>query len=144
MGVVTETAGRPGGRDDRLLAWPAVRDITGLSRTTAWRMQKTGDFPLPVMVSPGRVCWWESELAAWKIARAPRRPAEMRPFGSASGRPAAPLLKSVDQTADRTAPADPPVSNKSTGVPPDAALPRRPRRRAAETSPGQIAFDFGA
>jgi predicted DNA-binding transcriptional regulator AlpA len=62
MGVVTETAGRPRGWNESLLVWPAVRDITGLSRTTAWRIQKTGDFPLPVVVSPGRVCWWESEL----------------------------------------------------------------------------------
>jgi len=70
MGAVTE--GRPGGTDDRLLAWPAVHAVTGLSRTTAWRMQKAGDFPLPVLVSKGRVGWWESELASWKLARAPR------------------------------------------------------------------------
>ena len=70
MGAVTE--GRPGGTDDRLLAWSAVHAVTGLSRTTAWRMQKAGDFPLPVLVSKGRVGWWESELASWKLARAPR------------------------------------------------------------------------
>ena len=144
MGTLTDTAGRPGGRDDRLLAWPAVRDITGLSRTTAWRMQKTGDFPLPVLVSPGRVGWWESELATWKVTRAPRRPAETRPFGSASGRPAsAPLLEGVvDDTGDGTVPVGPPASQSSTEVAFDAAPPRRPRRRATEISPGQIAFDF--
>jgi len=140
MGVVTETAGRPGGRDDRLLAWPAVRDITGLSRTTAWRMQKTGDFPLPVAVSPGRVCWWESELAAWKIARAPRRPAEMRPFGSPSRRP----TRSPDEAGQ---PLDAEADEKDidTGAPSERPVAhRRGRRRAAETSPGQIAFDFGS
>lgn len=147
MGVLTETAGRPGGRDDRLLAWPAVRDITGLSRTTAWRMQKTGDFPLPVVVSPGRVCWWESELAAWKIARAPRRPAEMRPFGSAAGRPAA---GGVAAEKGRTLEADvqQPTADARDGTREDApvsesAPQRRSGRPSARTAPGQIAFDFG-
>lgn len=57
---------------DRLLPWPKVRDITGLSRTTAWRLQKAGDFPLPVVISRGRVGWRESELQAWAASRAPR------------------------------------------------------------------------
>lgn len=42
MGALAEADTRPGGRDDRLLAWPAVRDITGLSRTTAWRIPHVG------------------------------------------------------------------------------------------------------
>lgn len=70
--------------DDRLLPWPRVKDITGLSRTTAWRLQKAGDFPPPVVISPGRVGWRESELQAWKASRAPRamtaKPAVERRF----------------------------------------------------------------
>nr|WP_316627016.1 AlpA family phage regulatory protein [uncultured Brevundimonas sp.] len=58
-----------GGPEDRLLPWRRVRDIAGISRSTAWRMQRSGDFPTPVTVSPGRVGWWESELTAWKGAR---------------------------------------------------------------------------
>lgn len=147
MGVLTETAGRPGGRDDRLLAWPAVRDITGLSRTTAWRMQKTGDFPLPVVVSPGRVCWWESELAAWKIARAPRRPAEMRPFGSAAGRPtarraAAEEGPTLEDDVQRPA-ADAGEVPREAAPASEGAPQRRSGRPSARTAPGQIAFDFG-
>jgi len=58
--------------DDRLLPWKKVKDLTGLSRTTAWRLQKAGDFPPPVVISPGRVGWRESEVAVWKASRAPR------------------------------------------------------------------------
>lgn len=63
-----------GGPEDRLLPWDRVRDIAGISRTTAWRMQQTGDFPTPVPVSPGRVGWWESELTAWKGTRGAAKP----------------------------------------------------------------------
>lgn len=135
MGAVTE--GRPGGADDRLLAWPAVHAVTGLSRTTAWRMQKAGDFPLPVLVSRGRVGWWESELAAWKLARAPRRPAEPRLFEASAdperqggSRPVAPASKAPATTT----PAGEPVQENSASV----------GRRGSKTSPGQIAFDFGS
>jgi predicted DNA-binding transcriptional regulator AlpA len=65
--------------DDRLLPWPKVKDITGLSRTTAWRLQKAGDFPVPVVISPGRVGWRESELQAWKVSRTPRGELTVRP-----------------------------------------------------------------
>lgn len=141
---VADSAGRPGGRDDRLLAWPAVRDITGLSRTTAWRLQKTGDFPLPVVVSPGRVGWWESELAAWKISRAPRRPAEMRPFGR-SARPASiPIPEERAGCAvGGSDPAEPSDRRTNTEAGPDAGPQRPSRRRSAPTASEQIAFDFG-
>lgn len=58
---------------ERLLSWPQVRRLTGLSRTTAWRLQKTGDFPRPVALSPHRVAWRESDLAAWRAALTPAR-----------------------------------------------------------------------
>ena len=43
--------------EDRILPWSQVRVICGLSRTTVWRMQKSGDFPACVQVSrnPGRL-----------------------------------------------------------------------------------------
>lgn len=58
-----------GGPDDRLLLWDRVHDVTGISRTTAWRLSQVGKFPTQVSVSPGRVGWWESELNAWKGLR---------------------------------------------------------------------------
>ena len=36
---------------ERLLSWPRVREITGISRTTAWRLSRGGDFPKPVQIS---------------------------------------------------------------------------------------------
>ncbi|MBA4011009.1 MAG: hypothetical protein C0481_04010 [Phenylobacterium sp.] len=54
----------------RLLAWPAVRQMVGISRTTAWRLQNTGAFPLPVVISAGRVGWREEDIAAWTASLA--------------------------------------------------------------------------
>jgi len=136
MGALTEADTRPGGRDDRLLAWPAVRDITGLSRTTAWRMQKTGDFPLPVLVSPGRVSWWESELATWKIARAPRRPAAR---SAAVGE----VQNVEDDVQHRAASGNAGEGTQEDAASPEGAPHRRSGRRSTATAPGQIAFDFG-
>lgn len=145
MGAVT--GGQRGGGDDRLLAWPAVHAVTGLSRTTAWRMQKAGDFPLPVLVSKGRVGWWESELAAWKLARAPRRAAEKPPVGTASGRPTA---RRAAAGEGRTLEGDvqQPAADAREGTREDApasegAPQRRSGRRSTVTAPGQFAFDFG-
>ncbi|WP_447941391.1 helix-turn-helix transcriptional regulator [Brevundimonas mediterranea] len=64
--------------EDRILPWSQVKIICGLSRTTVWRMSKTGDFPACVQVSQNRVGWWQSELLAWKRARTPRRLPEPR------------------------------------------------------------------
>jgi len=50
---------------DRYLSWPEVRAITGLGRTTIWRLQKAGDFPKAVQISPRRIAWRASDLAAW-------------------------------------------------------------------------------
>jgi prophage regulatory protein len=50
---------------DRFVSWPEVRLITGLSRTTIWRLQKTGEFPKAVRISPGRIAWRASEVTAW-------------------------------------------------------------------------------
>lgn len=55
MAESCDTTPEVGGPDDRLLPWPAVREIAGISRATAWRMQQVGDFPEPVPISPNRV-----------------------------------------------------------------------------------------
>lgn len=70
--MTSTTQDRPAPQIERLISWRTVRDLTGLSRTTAWRLQKTGDFPRPVAISPGRVAWREREIAAWQASRVPR------------------------------------------------------------------------
>lgn len=119
---------KTGGPEDRLLPWERVQDIAGISRTTAWRMQRTGDFPTPVTVSPGRVGWWESELTAWKSIRTSAKglapPARPRLPGMprrASARPAPlePTSFSVQQDlliADAAGPPEPPKSKRGKAV----------------------------
>jgi len=52
----------------------AVTEIrVGLSRTTIWRLQRRGQFPRQVRLSPNRVGWLESEINAWIAARAAAR-----------------------------------------------------------------------
>lgn len=91
---------------ERLLAWPAVRERVGISRTTAWRLQKTGDFPLPVVISPGRVGWREEDIHHWLGSLAIRRnpsaaPAARRPAQVPTERAVAPSV-----AGKRTKPGD--------------------------------------
>jgi predicted DNA-binding transcriptional regulator AlpA len=58
-----------GARGGRYLPWKEVARATGLSRTTAWRLQKRGEFPAPYAISPGRVGYREDEVEAWRISR---------------------------------------------------------------------------
>lgn len=124
--------GGPGGPEDRLLSWRKVKDVTGLSRTTAWRRQKAGDFPLAVQISPGRIGWWESELTAWKASRAPRSQSDLPAFSE----PTSPANKRASAKSSPTE-IEPP-SALEQAVQPPARLGNR-KRRACE---GQIAFEF--
>jgi predicted DNA-binding transcriptional regulator AlpA len=126
----------PGGPGDRLLSWRKVREITDLSRSTAWRRQKAGDFPLAVQISPGRVGWWESEVNRWKAAR--------------THRSAAPPPRILSQPAPHVEAPPPPASTGEDVEPVNipAAVPGRPERSSArrphrsKTCEGQIAFEF--
>ncbi|MGP5366943.1 helix-turn-helix transcriptional regulator [Pseudomonas helleri] len=51
---------------DRFMRERDVLDVTSLSRTTLWRVMKSGQFPRPVRISPGRVGWRESAIIAWQ------------------------------------------------------------------------------
>lgn len=130
-----------GGVEDRLLPWGRVQEIAGISRATAWRMQKTGDFPEPVSVSPNRVGWWESELTAWKVARKTCgrvRPAPLK-------RPREPKLIDTARSSKRvglsprsTTAAVPPLQGQLSLEAPG----RKTRRRPGRVSPDQIDFGF--
>lgn len=43
---------------------------TGLSRATIYRMMNRGDFPLPIVLSPGAVGWPENVIRKWRSDRA--------------------------------------------------------------------------
>lgn len=118
--------------DDRLLSWPRVREITGLSRTTAWRLQRAGDFPIPVRISPGRVGWRESQLETWQSSRTPRPKPEIVTL---TGDPidAGPAAGGALANAEK--PAGEAVASAALG-------PSRNRRRPRPVAEGQAAFDF--
>ena len=50
---------------DRFLREREIRSMTGLSRTTRWRLERVGQFPRRRQISPGAVGWLESEVLAW-------------------------------------------------------------------------------
>lgn len=129
-----------GGPEDRLLPWDRVRDVTGLSRSTAWRLQQVGDFPEPVRISPNRVGWWESELTAWKATRKTRGLPCPKPLA----RPREPKLiqtaRSPRRQPDKAAAgaAATAMSEPSSAVAPATPPPRRKRPASAD----QIDFGF--
>ncbi len=53
----------------RLLRFPAVRERTGLSRSTIWRLERRGDFPQHRRISANVVAWVETEVAGWIQSR---------------------------------------------------------------------------
>jgi prophage regulatory protein len=56
---------------DKLIPWPRVRSLTGLSRVTIWRWGKDGRFPKPVKLdgASARISWRAGDLAAWLQSR---------------------------------------------------------------------------
>jgi len=58
-----------------ILRAPDVRRLTGLSRTTIWRMVRKGEFPVPRRLSTNAIGWIASDVEAWIAAREPTRPA---------------------------------------------------------------------
>ncbi len=60
---------------DAILNARQVKDLTGLSRTTIWRLERSGCFPHRVQLSPSRVGWSREELAVWMEARKAARAA---------------------------------------------------------------------
>jgi prophage regulatory protein len=49
----------------RLLRFGEVRRRTGLSRSTIWRMERSGVFPKRIKVSVNVVAWREDEVSEW-------------------------------------------------------------------------------
>jgi len=54
---------------DSILRFPQVKGMTGLSRTTIWRLEQSGDFPKRVQLSPNAVGWREPEINNWQNSR---------------------------------------------------------------------------
>ena len=55
---------------DRLLRRRQVEEITGLSRSSIYRLMQDGEFPRPVKVGPAAVRWRaERPIIAWLESR---------------------------------------------------------------------------
>ena len=55
---------------ERFVHNPEVQQITGLSSTTLWRLERAGKFPKKIAISPGRKAWLESTINTWIAERA--------------------------------------------------------------------------
>jgi prophage regulatory protein len=49
----------------KLLRFPEVRERTGLSRSTIWRLERIGAFPKHRQISANAVAWLEHEVLTW-------------------------------------------------------------------------------
>lgn len=54
---------------DRLLRRREVEKITGMSRSSIYRLMNEGEFPRPVRVGPAAVRWKASYIMAWIESR---------------------------------------------------------------------------
>ncbi len=55
---------------DKILRLPQVIDTTGLSKASIYRLERGGDFPKRVAISPGAVGWKSSAIQQWIEQRA--------------------------------------------------------------------------
>lgn len=49
----------------KMIREPECKNLTGLSRTTRWRMEKSGQFPSRRQISEGTVGWLLTEIEEW-------------------------------------------------------------------------------
>lgn len=54
----------------KLLRFHDVRERTGLSRSTVWRLERRGAFPKHVRVSANIVAWLEEDIVEWIRSKA--------------------------------------------------------------------------
>ena len=86
--VPTGTSRRPEAGEElkkmggRLLRPREVERITGLSRSSVYRLMQDGEFPRPVRVGHAVVRWSESDIATWMESR-PIAESELGPPGEA-------------------------------------------------------------
>ena len=55
----------PSEHQERLIAEPECRAISGLSRAQRWRLERSGKFPRRLRLGPHTVRWRLSEILAW-------------------------------------------------------------------------------
>ena len=64
---------------DRVMRLNEVKQITGLSRTTIWEMERAGRFPKHVRLTTKSIGWLESHICAWMEGLTTPDPSEPEP-----------------------------------------------------------------
>jgi len=57
----------------RLLRRRTVAERVGLSAVTIWRLERAGQFPKSIQISPGAIAWREADIETWIAERAAAR-----------------------------------------------------------------------
>ena len=94
---------------DRLLRRRQVEEITGMSRSSIYRLMQDGQFPRPVKVGTAAVRWRASDITAWVESRPDSEPAPSDPDGP-------------NRRLESTGPAS--LQTSRSGSPPNAASAR--------------------
>lgn len=72
--MLNQLAGIPPAPDSGgLIRFQAVKDLSGLSRSTVDRLEKAGQFPHRVLISPNAVAWHRFEVLNWIQSRRGRQ-----------------------------------------------------------------------
>ncbi|WPY94222.1 AlpA family phage regulatory protein [Limimaricola variabilis] len=56
---------------DKILRRAAVEEMTGLSRSTLYRMMDRGEFPRPARIGQRAVGWRQSAIENWLVSLSP-------------------------------------------------------------------------
>jgi prophage regulatory protein len=51
--------------EHRFMREPECLKLTGLSRTTRWRLEKVGKFPKRIKISQASIGWVEEDIHKW-------------------------------------------------------------------------------
>lgn len=70
----------------KLLRFPLVRERTGLSRSTIWRLERRGEFPKHHRIAPNIVAWSEIEVSRWIEQRLEDESGDPEPALAGAGR----------------------------------------------------------
>ncbi|HRX61381.1 MAG TPA: AlpA family phage regulatory protein [Candidatus Competibacter sp.] len=68
--LTTQSAGiSPAPDSSGLIRFPAVKELTGLSRSTIDRLERAGTFPRRVILSSNAIGWHRAQVLAWTQSR---------------------------------------------------------------------------
>jgi len=69
QGNVIKSATQQASNPERIIRAKEVQELTGLSRTTIWRLERSGKFPARVPLSSSIIGWRSSDITQWIATR---------------------------------------------------------------------------